>query len=312
VVRQPPDAAPHGALTVATRVRVAVVINPVAGVRGGTLERARRRAEQAFELLAARGAEPEVLITERAGHARELTAGAVERGARLVIAWGGDGTVNEVASALAFSPAALGIIPAGSGNGLARMCHMPADVSVAIPRMLDAGDRLIDVGDANGRLFVNVAGIGFDAHVAGCFARLGRQRRGFLRYASIVLSELGRYRAQSYTVTAAAETLACDDAFLLTFANGRQWGNGAVIAPYAELDDGELDLRARSAFGILRAIPRLFHGTVDRVPGVEMHRVRAAQVACSEPLTLHVDGEAVGPLEQLTVGIHPRALRFRA
>jgi diacylglycerol kinase (ATP) len=88
-----------------------------------------------------------------------------------------------------------------------------------------------------------------------------------------------------------------------------------VIAPYAELDDGELDLvmvRARSAFGILRAIPRLFHGTVDRVPGVEMHRVRAAQVASSEPLTLHVDGEVVGPVEQLTVGIHPRALRFRA
>ena len=137
-------------------MRVSVVINPVAGVGGGSLNRARRRAEQAFDLLTAEGAEPEILITERHGHARELAHGAVERGSRLVIAWGGDGTVNEVAAGLAFSDAALGIIPAGSGNGLARMLAMPADPKVALPRLVHGRDQRIDMGEANGRLFAIV------------------------------------------------------------------------------------------------------------------------------------------------------------
>ena len=100
-------------------MRVAIILNPIAGVRN-SLERTRRRAEHASDLLLAAGADPEILITAHAGHARELAAGAVERGARLVVAWGGDGTVNEVATALAFGPVPLGVIPAGSGNGLAR------------------------------------------------------------------------------------------------------------------------------------------------------------------------------------------------
>ena len=295
-------------------MRISVVINPVAGVRGGSLNRTRRRAEQAFDLLTAEGAEPEILITERHGHARELAHGAVERGSRLVIAWGGDGTVNEVASGLAFTGAALGIIPAGSGNGLARMLAMPADPRVALPRLVRGRNQAIDVGDANGRLFVNVAGVGFDAHVAGCFARLGRSRRGFLRYAAIVVTELGRYRPQAYTLELDADATGCDSAFLLSFANGRQWGNGAIIAPQARLDDGLLDavvVRTQSRAGVLRAVPSLFAGTVERVPGVTIRRVRHARVTSDRPLAMHVDGEAVECGEVLTVQIHPLALQLR-
>jgi diacylglycerol kinase (ATP) len=295
-------------------VRVSVVINPVAGVGGGSLNRARRRAEQAFDLLTVEGAEPEILITERHGHARELAHGAVERGSRLVIAWGGDGTVNEVAAGLAFSDAALGIIPAGSGNGLARMLAMPADPKVALPRLVHGRDQRIDMGEANGRLFVNVAGVGFDAHVAGCFARLGRARRGFFKYAVIVLTELGRYRPQAYTLELDAESTGCDSAFLLSFANGRQWGNGALIAPQARLDDGLLDLvlvQARSRAAILRAVPSLFAGTVERVSGVSIRRVRTARVSGDQPLALHVDGETVECGDTLTVQVHPLALRLR-
>jgi diacylglycerol kinase (ATP) len=295
-------------------VRVSVVINPVAGVRGGSLNRARRRAELAFDLLSAAGTEPEILITERHGHAKELAHGAVERGSRLVIAWGGDGTVNEVASGLAFTSTALGVIPAGSGNGLARMLRLPSDPRLALPRLLRGPDHAIDVGEANGRLFVNMAGVGFDAHVAGCFARIGRARRGFLKYAAIVLTELGRYQPQSYTLELDAETTECDSAFLLSFANGRQWGNGAVIAPDARLDDGLLDavlVQTRNRAGVVRAIPRLFAGTVDRVSGVTIRRVRAARVTSDRPLAMHVDGEAVDCTDTLTVQVHPSALRVR-
>ena len=112
-----------------------------------------------------------------------------------MVAWGGDGTVNEVATALVGTAAALAIVPAGSGNGLARMLGMPADASRALGRILHGADRLIDVGDIDGRLFVNVAGVGFDAHIAGAFAAIGRARRGFLRYGLIVARELRQYTA---------------------------------------------------------------------------------------------------------------------
>ena len=294
-------------------MRVAVIVNSVAGVRG-TLERARRRAERAYDLLADAGIDPEILITERGGHARALALGAVERGARIVVAWGGDGTVNEVASALAFGPAALGVIPAGSGNGLARLFKVPADPAVALTQMLRASDRHIDLGELNGRLFVNVAGVGFDARVAARFASLARSRRGLLRYAAIVVRELGRYEAGAYTVTLDEALLGTRTAFLLSFANGRQWGNGAVIAPAAEPDDGQLDVvivEARGLAATVGSLPRLFAGTIHLVRGVEISRVRTAEVTSSVPLICHVDGEPIDVGSEVRVRVHPGALRLR-
>jgi len=295
-------------------VRVAVIVNPVAGVRG-TLERARRRAERAHEVLTSASVEPEILITERAGHARDLALGAVERGARIVVAWGGDGTVNEVASALAFGPAALGVIPAGSGNGLARMFRIPSDPGRALTQMLQAADRRIDLGEVNGRLFVNVAGVGFDAHVAERFAALERSRRGFLRYAAIVARELGRYQAGAYAVTLDGQAQHPRRAFLVSFANGRQWGNGAVIAPAAATDDGVLDaviVDARSLAGTIGALPRLFAGSVDRLRGVQIVQVKTAEVvAQADHLICHVDGEPMEAGAVARVRIQPGSLRVR-
>ncbi len=294
-------------------MRVAVVINPVAGVRG-TLERARRRAERAATLLVRGGAEPDILITERGGHAHELARNAIERGARIVVAWGGDGTVNEVASALAFSPVALGVIPAGSGNGLARMFGLPSDPVAAISRLLHGSDRPIDLGQMNGRLFANVAGIGFDAHVAARFAALHRSRRGFLRYAAIVLGELGRYRSARYALTLDGASPVDRTAFLLTFANGRQWGNGAVIAPGARPDDGLLDVvvvSAKNGAQVFRSVPRLFLGSVDRARGVETTRVTSAHVTSDSPLMGHVDGEPCPVGNMVEVRVHPAGLRLR-
>ena len=294
-------------------MRVAVILNPIAGVRN-SIERTRRRAEHASDLLLAAGADPEILITAHAGHARELAAGAVERGARLVVAWGGDGTVNEVATALAFGPVPLGVIPAGSGNGLARHFELPANPRSAITRLLSGTDRLIDVGELNGRLFVNVAGIGFDAQVAARFAALHRSRRGLLRYAVIVFDELRQYRSAGYRIACDGSSPVSHQAFLISFANGRQWGNGAIIAPDAAIDDGFLDVvvvSAQTRTTILRALPRLFSGTVDRAAGVEIRRVQIAEVAGDGPLVCHVDGESIECGGQAEVRIRPKALRVR-
>ena len=193
-------------------LRVAIVINPVAGVRG-TLDRARRRAELAMDLLVAEQVDPEILITEHAGHAAELARGAVERGARIVVAWGGDGTVNEVATALVGTAAALAVIPAGSGNGLARMLGMPSDAVRAIGRILNGADRAIDLGEIDGHLFVNVAGVGFDAHIAG---RLCRHRPRATRLPSIrrdrASTSLDAIESRTYTVDTRPPRRPRDDA----------------------------------------------------------------------------------------------------
>ena len=295
-------------------MRVAVIVNPIAGVRG-TPERVGRRTALAMDLLQSHGAVAEVHITQRAGHARELAAGAVQRGAHVVVAWGGDGTVNEVAGALVKTQAALAIIPSGSGNGLARMLGMPSAAEAAIPRILGGTDRAIDVGDIDGRLFVNVAGIGFDAHIAAEFAAAGRRRRGFVRYGSIVLRELRTYGGRRYRVILDELPEAEHDAFLLSFANGRQWGNGAVIAPAAELDDGALDavvVSSRTPGAVLWTIPRLFRGTVDRAAGVTIARVKTARICAGHPLIFHADGESFAGGESLTVRVVPGVLLLRS
>jgi YegS/Rv2252/BmrU family lipid kinase len=294
-------------------VLVAVVINPVSGRRRGPAA-GRTRAEVARAVLSAAGVDGEVLVSQRPGHARELAGTAIARGARLVCAWGGDGTVNDVGCAVAFGPAALGLIPAGSGNGLARALGVPRAPAAALRHALTARERAIDVGEIGGRLFFNVAGVGFDAHVAHEFAR-SALRRGFRTYAAIVTRELFAYRPRPCHVACGGEP--CERrAFLLTIANGPQWGNGALVAPGASLEDGELDLvtyEPVSRLQMARAVPHLFAGTIGRVAGVTMQRITTARISGEPPMRFHVDGEpVVSDTGDLAVRVHAGALRIRA
>jgi len=177
---------------------ITFIINPISG--GVSPEAARARAELASAIVDPHGDPAEVFVTERQGHARELTRAAVGRGARLVMAWGGDGTINEVASALTFGEVPLGIVPAGSGNGLARQLSISPKPDEAIRHAIAAEPRRIDVGEIDGRLFVNVAGIGFDAHVAWRFHEATNLRRGLITYASIAARALLTYEPASYTI----------------------------------------------------------------------------------------------------------------
>jgi len=257
-----------------------------------------------------------VLITDGVGHARELAKGAVGRGARLVLAWGGDGTINEVASALAYSEVALGIVPAGSGNGLARELGVDRrpenaidDALRAVPRPMDLGEIGAPSAPGAGHLFANVAGIGFDAHIAAAFA--GAHRRGFSGYAAITARALAGYVPQHYRITIdGVETT--HRAILVTIANSAQFGNNARIAPGARVDDGELDLvvmEERSRLATIRQVPRLFNGTVARAAGCSIRRIREAAIEAEQPMAYHVDGEPVQGGTALRARIHPGALR---
>src|SRR5882672_10704461 len=181
----------------------AIIINPISG--GARPNVARARAQLALAIVDAHGDPADVFVTEGVGHARELTKAAVRRGARLVMAWGGDGTINEVASALVFDEVPLGIIPSGSGNGLARELGVDRRPERAIADALAAEPRPMDAGEIDGRLFANIAGIGFDAHVASRFAVASR--RGFLGYAGITAHALTCYVPATYRITSETESV---------------------------------------------------------------------------------------------------------
>ena len=296
-----------------------IIINPISG--GARRGEARREAELASAVLAAAGERGDVHVTERKGHAREIAAAARGRGARLVVAWGGDGTVNEVASELVFGRTPLGIVPRGSGNGLARELGIARGPEQALTEALGATPRAIDAGELGGRTFVNMAGVGFHAHVASLFDRDLVGRRGLATYVRISLRELMVYRSAAYRVADAptGARQGRDDrgsmpfrrALVVALANSPQFGNGARIAPSARLDDGKLDLvvfEEGSRLATVLALPRLFIGGVRGVRGVSMRQVERVTIESDGPMTFHVDGEPVQGGARLDARVHPAAL----
>jgi YegS/Rv2252/BmrU family lipid kinase len=287
---------------------IAIIINPVSG--GATPAQAQARRAIAASVLAASGEHGDVFVTDHRGHARELATAAVINGARLVIAWGGDGTVNEVASAIVSGPAALALVPAGSGNGLGRELGVSRRPEQAIRDALRAVPRRVDAGELGGRIFVSIAGVGFDAHVAACFDRERSGRRGLATYVRVTARELWGYHPAVYRIDESANGRR---ALLITFANSAQFGNGARIAPAARMDDGLLDLvvfEEVSRLATIVGLPRLFTGSVGRLRGVSNQQVERATIEAEGPMAFHVDGEPVQGGTRLDARVLPGALRI--
>ena len=276
-------------------MRVSLIVNPVSGRHGGRPALLRRHIAEAVAVLG-RDVAVEVRLTESPGHATRLAAAAAADGVEVVAAWGGDGTVNEVATAIAGTASALAIVPGGSGSGLARALGVPLNWRAALDAVRHGAVRAIDVGRFGGRTFVNVAGVGVDAHVARAFnadraARPGR--RGLLTYVRITLREFFRYAAPRVRVTVAGDDID-DHVVLVALANSPQYGNGAIIAPGALLDDGLVDVvvvRATSPVRDLLRARRLFDGSMARDAGAVVRRASRVTIAAAQPLAFHTDGE---------------------
>ena len=293
-------------------VRVSVIINPISGT-GGRRDVVRERLRLAQSLGTTHGVEVRTAVTERQGHARELAEAALADGITTVLAWGGDGTLNEIGSVLAFRDASLGIVPSGSGNGLARELGIPMDPGAAFAIALGGSERTIDCGELDGHLFFNVAGLGLDARVAHEFSAHGLTRRGFRRYLEVTIRELFRYTPDVHTIDVGGQSIRART-LMIVIANGCQYGNGARIAPHAKLDDGQLDVVVvgeRPVWRALMQIPRVFTGQIARVPGVTLLRGTTIQITSGRPALFHVDGEPFVGGASLRAKTHPRALRIR-
>jgi diacylglycerol kinase (ATP) len=292
---------------------VFAIVNPLSGA-GANAGVAASRIALLHERFTAAGIKGVVHLTEHRGHAAELAAIAVAAAARTVLAWGGDGTINEVGTILAATDTALGIVPAGSGNGFAGELGVPWDPRAAIDTVIHGRDRLVDAGELDGRLFFNIAGIGFDAMVAEQFNLRGTLgKRGMGPYVRIGIRETFRYRASTYRVTLDGEEIV-SNALVIAFANGREYGNRIRVAPQALVDDGKLEavvVEDRGALSRLWAGRHLALGTADKAARILLRSIESARVETDGEILYHLDGEIGRAQRAVTVRIRPRVLKVR-
>jgi len=263
------------------------------------------------DFIAARSLDARLAITEGPGHATELAREAVRGGHEVVVAVGGDGTMNEVAQGLLNTPAALALVPCGSGNGLALHLGLPRSPHGALTLATGTGSRIVsvDTGEVNGRPFFNAMGLGLDADVSRRFN--GLTRRGLPAYVRVAVAALRELRGERCVVTAGARTESFD-VLLIAVANSDQYGNNARIAPGARVDDGQLDLVAVRAVSLWRAatlVPRLFLGNVDRSPHVLRLTGSRFVIERGTPGLIHTDGETHATGARVEVVVQPRSLR---
>ena len=250
-----------------------------------------------------------IVRTEYAGHAAVIASQSVSEGVDICVAIGGDGTVNEVARSLVQSQTALGIIPCGSGNGLARHLCLPMDPKGAL-EMINLGRvELFDYGIINRQPFFCTCGMGFDAFISLKFAEAGK--RGMVTYVENVLKEGLKYQPDTYTIEDATG-IHSHKAFLITCANAAQYGNNAYIAPGASMQDGLMDVIVMEPFTVVEA-PKLamdlFAKTLSSNSRIKTFQARRLHIKRSQPGAVHFDGDPINMGTDIDVELRPLGLR---
>ena len=250
-----------------------------------------------------------IIFTKGVAHASEVAAASIQS-YDMIVAVGGDGTVNEIASALVGSKATLGIVPCGSGNGLSRFLGIPMDIKEAILNLNTRRVACIDSAQANGKSFFNMAGIGFDAHISQVFAT--GKSRGFITYIKSSLQEVIKYRPQVYQIEIDGKMYE-REAFMLSFANSSQYGNNAHISPYASVQDGLIDVCVIKPFPLYRFVElgiRMFNKTTNQSRFVEIIRGKHIVINRLTAGPLHLDGEPEMAGTKVEINIIPQSLKI--
>lgn len=267
---------------------VLFIINPISGTR-----HKQSIPEEIERWLDHTLFDHEIKFTTHAGHASELTKEAAENGVDIVVAVGGDGTVNEVARSLVHTSTALGIIPCGSGNGLARHLQIPQTPRGAIEILNQNVIHCLDYGKINGKPFFCTCGMGFDAFVSKKFADSGK--RGLLQYAKNTIGVGLTYQSKHYILeyNGQKEEL---DAFLIACANASQYGNNAYIAPTASMKDGLMDVIVMKPFPTIEGayvLLQMFTKTLLNNNHVQLSQTKKLHVKRTQPGAVHIDGDPV-------------------
>ena len=289
------------------KTKVCVIINPISGT-----ESKKNIPEEVAAALDPKVFDVIIRITGYAEHATEITRDAVKNGYKYVIAAGGDGTVNEVAKAIVDTDVTLGIIPFGSGNGLARELGIPMDSEKALDIILKANTRTIDYGVANDHIFFCTCGFGFDAFISDKFAE--ETKRGPLGYVRNVLESVVDFKSEEYEITSDEGTIK-ERAFVLTCANASQYGNEVYIAPDADMEDGKMNvsiLKPLTAMEMPQTTLQLFTKNIDKNSKMTSLLTSKLHIKRAKKGMMHVDGEPVETEKDIDVEIVSKGLKVFA
>lgn len=287
--------------------RIVFVVNPISGTQGkkAILKWIDERLDRSLY-------DYSIVKTEYAGHATQIAANAVQEKVDVVVAIGGDGTINEIARSLVHTDTALGIIPCGSGNGLARHLRIPMEPKAAIDILNRGCELCIDYGKINNIPFFCTCGVGFDAFISLKFADSGK--RGLLTYLENTLHESLTYQPETYEIENEEGTMKYK-AWLIACGNASQYGNDAYIAPQASLTDGLMDVTIMEPFTVLD-VPslsfQLFNKTIDQNSRVKTMRAKKIKIHRVNDGVMHFDGDPLMAGKELEVEIIPAGLRVIA
>ncbi|MHC1778582.1 MAG: diacylglycerol kinase family protein [Lentimicrobium sp.] len=287
--------------------RVLFIVNPVSGVNQS---RKSMLADVVAERFDPDFFEWEIRLSESAVHVQELSREAAAAGVDIIVAVGGDGTLNQVVKGMIGSNATLALVPAGSGNGLARHLCVPIDVEQSIKLIVEGKTQMIDTVNLNDNLFVSIAGVGFDALVAKRFSEV--TRRGFFSYFKIVTNEYSYYRPRKYRMEIDGKKV-IRQALFVSFANTNQFGYNTIISPEAKIDDGLVDVcivKKVPLFYAPKVVGLLLARRIDSSGFVEIIRARNIKLTRNKNRVVNIDGEPVKLTKDLEISVNPLSLKI--
>ena len=283
--------------------RLLIIYNPRAGVR-----KANSFEEIVHQNIDKEIFEYEVIPTQYPKHASELSQKALNEGYDILAVAGGDGTLNEVASSMVNSDISLAIIPCGSGNGLARHLGIPMDIVKAIQLINKKKTIKIDTVSVNDQVFLNVAGLGFDAYISNLFNET--KTRGFFNYIKLCFTEWIKYKTKEYEIRYDDQVI-IEKAFIICFANSCQYGNNAIIAPKADIQDGMIEMciiKKPPFWTMPLTIQRLFRKKIGKSSFCKCITLKKVKIINKELSPVHLDGEPKETNEILSIETNPFSL----
>ena len=249
-------------------------------------------------------------FTEYVGHASEIAEEAASKNFDVIVAVGGDGTINEIGTKVMQQNKILGILPFGSGNGLSRFLKIPMNTVQAIKVINDFKVRVIDTARFNDKCFFNMAGMGFDAHISSVFA--GNKSRGLSGYLKLGFKEMINYKPQTYHIYIDGKEYV-RTAFVVSVANSSQYGNNAHISPNASITDGLLDVCIIKQFPLFKIPVLAYHmlnGSTDQTSMVEIIQGREIRIVRAANDAIHIDGEPYFMGKELNISMAPLSLNI--
>ncbi len=286
--------------------KIAFIINPISG-KG----RQKNIPKLIGRYLDAEKFDAQIFNSEHAGHMSTLTIEAISEAYEIIIAIGGDGSINEIFPNLVNTNIIFGIIPSGSGNGLARFLKIPLNPKKAIKLINQLPIQEIDTAEMNGHPFINIAGVGFDAEVAELFSQ--SKKRGFWSYFKISLSSYFSYKEKEYKISLDDGEVKKTKALMVCFANSNQFGNNFVISPKAKVNDGLIDVCIVNKipfWAIPFSIFLIFAGLVNASRYYKRFRAKSVHLKSNEKQIVNIDGEPIAMETEIELNIKPSSINI--